>query len=145
MSHSMPYTLKIRVYQTSTNAYFNIVEKAIFWKDNGGTWAGSDGALTLTLNGENTSGMLRFQSQNGKETFTVVLGSFNKKLWLHILPNLAAGETCVKLLPQYYDKGPYSGIDLVQAFEAQNSSRRNLAVAVKNYEGQNYDLDIVIG
>ncbi|KAF2969179.1 hypothetical protein GQX73_g4375 [Xylaria multiplex] len=142
---NMSHNLNVRVYQTNTNAHFKIVEKAVFYKNNGGFWSESDGVLTLTVNPDNTSGMLRFQTQNGKEPFTVLVGMFQQKVWLHILPNIASGDTCVKLLPQYYDNGPLSKVDLVQAFEAQNNNRRNLAVAVKRSEGQSYDVDIIIG
>ncbi|KAI0530278.1 fruit body lectin [Xylaria digitata] len=141
----MSHTLKVRIYQTNTNAHFNVVEKAVFYKDNGGFWSETDGVLTLIVNPVNTSGMLRFQSQDGKEPFTVLVGMFKQKPWLHILPNIASSDTCVKLLPQYYDNGPLSKIDLVQSFEAQNNNRRNLSVAVKRSEGQSYDIDIVIG
>ncbi|KAJ2990217.1 hypothetical protein NUW58_g3061 [Xylaria curta] len=141
----MPFVLKARVYQKSTKSYFRIVEQAIFYKNNGGTWGESDGALTLTVNGENSDGMLRFQTQDGKERFTVVLGVFQQKVWVHIIPDITSSETCVNLLPLYHDGGKYANIDLVPSYEVKNSSGRNLSVAVKEYDGWNYDLDIVIG
>ncbi|VUC29836.1 unnamed protein product [Clonostachys rosea] len=145
----MSYSIKTRVYQTNTNAYFHIVEKGVWHFANGGTWSDQDSALTLTMGGSGTSGMLRFTTEQGKEAFWIVLGVHNYKPWVDIVTGLANNSTCVKSLPEYYDsKFPTR----CAAREAQRTSHsalsvdhRTISVEYKVKEGHNLELNIIIG
>ncbi|KAI1157552.1 fruit body lectin [Nemania serpens] len=141
----MSYTVRVRIRHNSTDAYFRTAEMAVWHYANGGSWADSDGQLTLTMGGSGTSGMLRLQTNNDGEPFTVAIGVHNYAPWVHVLPDVARNETTVVLLPQYYAGGKYSGVPVVPACEVRNSAGRKLAAAFRNTEGQTYTLDIVIG
>jgi hypothetical protein len=145
----MSYNIKVRVYQTNTNAFFRIVEQGVWHYANGGTWSDKDGVLTLTMGGSGTSGMLRFMTEHGKEAFFIALGVHNYKRWVDIVTGLADDVTCVKALPEYYnDTNPVR----VQSREAQRTSQsitnmygRNISANYSVAEGNNLDLNIIIG
>ncbi|KAI0454289.1 fruit body lectin [Xylaria acuta] len=141
----MSYTVRVRVRHGNTDAYFHIAEMAVWHYANGGAWANSDGVLMLTMGGSGTSGMLRFQTDNGKEPFTVVIGVHNYKPWVHILADVPPNETTVVLLPQYYAGGKHSGVPIVPTCNIHNSVQRNLSAAFRGTEGRDYTLDLVIG
>ncbi|KAI0145770.1 fruit body lectin [Hypoxylon sp. NC0597] len=145
----MAYTIKTRVYQTNTNAYFNIVERGVWHYANGGTWVEERGAHKLTMDESGTSGMLRFVSEGGKEAFWVVVGIHGDVRWVDIVTNLTGGDTCVKSLPEYYNG---TKPDRVAAREAQrdswaatNDNGRRISAKYVNPDGPNFELDIVIG
>ncbi|KAI3324400.1 fruit body lectin [Xylariaceae sp. AK1471] len=139
----MSYTINVRVYQSNTDTYFRIVENSVWHYANGGTWANSDGLLALTMGGSGTAGMLRFQTEEGKESFTVALGVHSYKPWVHILTDIATSATCVTLLPDYYN-GKHS--DAVNpTFNIQNSAGRTISAEYKVAEGHNLVLNIVLG
>ena len=145
----MSYSIKARVYQTNTNAYFRIIEKGVWHYANGGTWTDQDGVLTLTMGGSGTSGMLRFMTEQGKEAFFIAFGVHNYKPWVDIITGLADEVTCVKALPEYYnDTNP----PRAKSREAQRTSQsilnidnRTIAAKYKVADGKNLELDIVIG
>jgi hypothetical protein len=138
----MSYTTQVRLYQSNTNAYFRVVESGVWHYANGGTWATSNGVLELTMGGSGTAGMLRLQTLDGKEPFTVALGVHNYKPWVHILPDVASNATCVTLLPDYYS-GKHS--DAVNpTFSVSNAESRNLSAAYAVAEGHNLVLNIIL-
>lgn len=96
------------------------------------------------MGGSGTSGMLRFQTDNGGEPFTVVMGVHNWKPWVHILPDVLPNETTVVLLPQYYAGGKHSGVPIVPTCSVLNSAQRNLSAAIRDAEGRDYTLDLTI-
>jgi hypothetical protein len=144
----MSYTVQVRIYQTSTNAFFHVVEKACWHYANGSQWLEQNGMYTLTMGNSGTSGMLRFKTDQGKEAFFVALGVHNYKPWVDIVTGLADDVTCVKALPEYYGNAS----DRTRAREAQktelsilNADRRNISARYRVREGNNLQLDIVIG
>ncbi|KAK7450569.1 hypothetical protein VKT23_012878 [Stygiomarasmius scandens] len=145
----MSYTIKVRVYQTNPNAFFKVVEKGVWHFANGGTWSEQDGVLLLTMGGSGTSGMLRFMTEQGKEAFFIAMGVHNSKRWVDIVTGLANDVTCVRALPEYYnDTNPTR----VQSREAQrteqtilNVDRRNIGAKYSVTEGNNLELNIILG
>ncbi|CAG9993946.1 unnamed protein product [Clonostachys byssicola] len=142
----MSYSIKARVYQTNTNAYFNIVEKGV-WQN--GTWSDQDGVLTLAMGGSGTSGMLRFMTEQGKEIFFVTLGVHNWKPWVDITEAPWPNASCVKILPEYYDaKYPVrcAARDSQRASHSiHTAEHRTISAEYKVAEGHNLELNIVIG
>ncbi|CAH0044323.1 unnamed protein product [Clonostachys solani] len=142
----MSYSIKARVYQTNTNAYFNIVEKGI-WQT--GAWSDQNGVQTLTMASSGGSGMLRFTTEQGKEAFFIALGVHNYKPWVDVVTGLVHNVTCVKSLPEYYDsKYPVR----CAARDAQRTSQsvhsvdhRTISVEYKVAEGHNLELNVVVG
>nr|BAB63922.1 fruit body lectin [Pleurotus cornucopiae] len=144
----MSYTIKVRVFQTNPNAFFRIVEQGVWHYANGGTWSDKDGVLTLTMGGSGTSGMLRFMTEQGKEAFFIAMGVHNYKRWVDIVTGLADDVTCVRALPEYYDDKS----ERARSREAQritqsvlNIDRRNISATYSVAEGNNLELNIVIG
>ncbi|KAG5655444.1 hypothetical protein KAF25_000693 [Fusarium avenaceum] len=144
----MSYTIKVRAYQTNTNAFFHIVEKGCWHYANGAQWTEQDGVLTLFMGGSGTSGMLRFKTEQGKEAFFVALGVHNYKPWVDTVTGLGDEVTCVKALPEYYGNAS----DRTRSRESQrteqnilNIDRRNISTKYKVKEGNNLELDIIIG
>ncbi|KAM0544359.1 hypothetical protein ACHAPJ_011895 [Fusarium lateritium] len=144
----MSYQIKVRVYQTNNNAYFHIVEKGCWHYANGAQWTEENGILTLQMGGSGTSGMLRFKTEQGKEAFFVALGVHNYKPWVDTVTGLADEVTCVKALPEYYGQAS----DRTRSRESQrteqtilNIDRRNISTKYKVHEGNNLELDIIIG
>uniref|UniRef100_A0A8H7KE33 Lectin n=1 Tax=Bionectria ochroleuca TaxID=29856 RepID=A0A8H7KE33_BIOOC len=145
----MSYSIKTRVYQTNTNAYFHVVEKGVWHFANGGTWSDQNGILTLTMGGSGTSGMLRFMTEQGTEAFFIALGVHNYRPWVDIVTGLANNVTCVRALPEYYDS---KHSVRCASREAQRTSQsilnidhRTISVEYKVAEGHNLELNIVIG
>ena len=100
----MTYTIKVRVYQTSTNAVFRIVEKDTWHYANGGTWADIDDYHILTMGGSGTSGMLRFMDEEGEESFYVAMGVHNYVRWVDIVTDLGSTSgTNARALSDYYN------------------------------------------
>ncbi|KAI1051028.1 hypothetical protein LB506_010948 [Fusarium annulatum] len=87
----MPYTVKVRVYQTNQNAYFRVVETSE-----------SNGVLSLYMGDSGTAGLLRFKNEEGKESFSVAIGVHVYKPWLDIITGLADNITGAQSLPEYY-------------------------------------------
>ncbi|KAM0344150.1 hypothetical protein ACHAPU_007872 [Fusarium lateritium] len=144
----MSYTIKVRVYQTSTNAFFHVVEKGCWHYANGAQWTEENGLLTLSMGGSGTSGILRFKTEEGKEAFFVALGVHNYKPWVDTVTGLDDNVTGVKALPEYYGNAS----DRTRSRESQrteqtilNADRRNISTKFKVKEGNNLELDIVIG
>ncbi|KAF4430547.1 hypothetical protein F53441_13951 [Fusarium austroafricanum] len=144
----MSYTIKVRVYQTSQNAYFHIVEKACWYYANGSEWREENGVLTLHMGGSGTSGMLRFKTEEGKEAFFVAMGVHNYKPWVDTVTGLADNVTCGKALPEYYGESS----ERTRSRESQrteqtilNIDRRNISTKYRVHNGQNLELDIIIG
>jgi hypothetical protein len=141
----MSYTVRVRVRHNSADVYFRVAEMAVWHYANGGVWADSDSVLTLTMGGSGTSGMLRFQSENGEERFAVTIGVHNYNPWVHILPDVATNETTIVLLPQYYAGGKHSNIPIVPRCNVQSSVPRNFSAEFTRNEGNKYSMEIVIG
>ncbi|RGP73868.1 fruit body lectin [Fusarium sporotrichioides] len=147
-SLKMSYSIKVRVFQTNPNAFFHIVEKGCWHYGNGCQWSEQNGVLTLNMGQSGTSGMLRFKTEENKEAFFVVLGVHNYKPWVDIVTGLGEDITCVKALPEYYGDAS----DRTKAREAQraehkiqNIDRRIINTKYKVKEGNNLELDIIIG
>ncbi|KAI0869976.1 fruit body lectin [Hypoxylon argillaceum] len=138
----MSYTVRVRVRHSRADVYFRIAEMAVYYD---GAWADSDSVLKLTMGGSGTSGMLRFQSEDGDERFAVAIGVHNYKPWVHILPDLATSETTIVLLPQYYAGGKHSGIPIVPKCNVQSSGPRDFSAEFTRNEGNRYSMEIVIG
>ncbi|KAI1050816.1 hypothetical protein LB507_009376 [Fusarium sp. FIESC RH6] len=144
----MSYTIKVRVFQTNPNAYFHIVEKGCWHYANGSQWNEQNGILTLHMGGSGTSGMLRFKTEQNKEAFFVAMGVHNYKPWVDTITGLGDDITCVKALPEYYG----SASERTRSRESQrteqtilNIDRRNISTNYKVKEGNNLELDIIIG
>ncbi|RVD85967.1 uncharacterized protein DFL_004266 [Arthrobotrys flagrans] len=148
-SIKMSYSIKVRVYQTNENAFFRVVEKGVWHYANGGIWSEQDDALLLTIGGSGTSGILRFQTEEGKEAFFVAFGVHNYKPWLDIITGLADDVTGVRALPEYYND---SNPERVKSREAQRTSQsilnidhRTISARYKVSEGHNLELNIILG
>ncbi|OTA80812.1 hypothetical protein M434DRAFT_86025 [Hypoxylon sp. CO27-5] len=145
----MAYTIKVRVYQTNTNAFFNIVERGIWHYANGGTWGEEKGGHKLTMDESGTSGMLRFVSEGGEEAFWVVAGIHKSVRWVDIVTNIIREDTCVKSLPEYYNGTKPERVAAREAqresWAATNSEGRRISAKYTNPDGPNFDLNIVIG
>ncbi|KAI2612205.1 lectin [Hypoxylon fragiforme] len=149
----MSYSIKVRVYQTNTNAFFTLVESGCWHYASGGTWDCSSppcsSSLTLSMGGSGTSGMLRFRTEQGKEAFFVAMGVHNYKPWVDVVTGLANDVTCVSALPEYYnDVNPVR----CKAREAQrtsqtilNADHRKISANYCVTEGKELQLNIVIG
>lgn len=141
----MSYNITVRVYQTNTKAFFNIVEKTVWKYANGGTWSESNGAQVLSMGGSGTSGTLRFQSSDG-EKFIVALGVHNYKRWCDIVSNLGNDQTGVVINPEYYDGTRDSARELQRAeYNVSNAQGRKLEVNFVVADGNNLEANIIIG
>ena len=132
----MAYTITSKVYQTSTNAFFRVVEKAVF---SNGTWDEVNDTHILTIGGSGTSGCLRFVADTG-ENFIVTLGVHNYKPWGDIVTKLSNDQTGVKINPEYYEK-EYGG--------TQNADRvavrwKNLSTYEVTRDGRKYSFTFVV-
>lgn len=145
----MSYSIKVRVYQSETNTWFKIVEKAVFYYGNGGVFSEQDGVNTLTIGSSGTSGLLRFKTEQGKEAFFVAFGVHNYKPWLDIITGLADDVTGVKALPEYYNNVNPERVKSREAVRTRQSilniDRRTIAAEYKVTEGKNLELAIIIG
>lgn len=97
----MSYTIAVQVYQTNQNAFFQVVEKAVFAN---GTWSENNGIHVLTMGASGTSGSLRLVAADTGENFIVTLGVHNYKVWGDIVTKLdPTSQTAVKISPEYYE------------------------------------------
>jgi hypothetical protein len=144
----MSYTITARVYQTNTNAFFNVVERTVWQFGNGGTWSEVNGAYVLTMGGSGTCGSLRFLADTG-ENFIITLGVHNYLRWGDIVTNLTNQETGVIITPQYYnDANPDREAQRerqLTTYNVSNQKGRNFAFTYTVTEGNNLVVNIVIG
>jgi Fungal fruit body lectin len=141
----MSYTITASIYQTNTNAYFEIVEKTVWHYANGGTWTVVDGKQHLTMGGSGTSGILRFQS--GNERFIVALGVHNYKRWVDVSTALPATDTAVHIHPDYYTAGNYRATvreKQLSSFDVTSPQGRRVQVIYTVAEGNNLACNIII-
>jgi hypothetical protein len=95
---------EIRVSVVGGASAFEVVEKATCGD---GTWSDTQGTeQTLTINGSDVSGMLRFmrrpRDQENPECFSVVLG-YDTDKWCDLKVDLPATDTGALILQRYYD------------------------------------------
>ncbi|KAF5986352.1 hypothetical protein FCOIX_1629 [Fusarium coicis] len=144
----MPYTVKVRVYQTNQNAYFHVVEKVCWHYTDGCEWNGQNGVLSLYMGDSGTAGLLRFKNEEGKEAFSVAVGVHMYKPWLDIITGLADNITGAQSLPEYYgdptDKTKRREARLTEQ-SVLNIDRRNITAKYRVKEGENLELDVIIG
>ncbi|KAI0252742.1 Cytolysin/lectin [Lactifluus subvellereus] len=120
----MAYTITARVYQTNTNAFFNVVERTPMCS----LWAaaGRDG-----------------------ENFIVTLGVHNYLRWGDIVTNLTNEETGAVITPQYYSDGhpdrEHQREAQLVAYNVANVGGRDFAFNYVVAEGNNLRVNIVIG
>ncbi|CVL06094.1 Agaricus bisporus lectin [Fusarium sp. NRRL 25303] len=143
----MPYTVKVRVYQTNQNAYFRVVE-TVCWHYTNCEWNESNGVLSLYMGDSGNGGLLRFKNEEGKEAFSVAIGVHVYKPWLDIITGLADNITGAQSLPEYYGETT----DKTKRREATkteqsvlNIDHRNITAKYRVKEGENLELDIIIG
>ncbi|KIK57113.1 hypothetical protein GYMLUDRAFT_87113 [Collybiopsis luxurians FD-317 M1] len=145
----MSYSIKVKVYQTNTNAFFQLVEKDVWYYANGGVWNESDGVHKLSMGGSGTSGMLRFRSEQGNEAFWVAQGVHNYKPWVDIVTNLTNDYTGVKGLPEYYGSTVPGRAQAREAqrtsWQAVNAQGRKITANFTVSSGNNLELNIIIG
>jgi len=135
------YTIAVRTVDTSAiSPGFTVVEKTVWYYANGGSWSDNDSMHTLVMGGSGTSGALRFKNA-AQEEFLVVLGIHNYKRWCDIVTDLAPGDTCMKIQPDYYS-GPRDGMLWKQLDHIRKWTARGTAVDVK-YVKQSGDSFVV--
>ena len=144
----MSYTITARVYQTNTNAFFNVVERTVWNYANGGTWSEVDGAYVLTMGGSGTCGSLRFLADTG-ENFIITLGVHNYLRWGDIVTNLTNEQTGVIITPQYYsDANPdreRQREKQLTTYNVSNLKGRSFAFNYTVVDGNNLTVNIIIG
>jgi Fungal fruit body lectin len=143
----MSYTITIRVFQTNTNAFFNIVEKTVWYYAGGGTWTESNGEHVLTMGDSGTSGSLRLVADTG-ESFFVVFGVHNWKKWGAVVTDLAKDQTGVSLHPQYYaggSKSTRSDWNQLDSYTVTNLGGRSFTVTYTEPEGHALKCNLIIG
>lgn len=145
----MSYSIKVKVYQTNTNAFFQLIEKGVWHYADGGVWTEQSDIHKLTMGGSGTSGILRFKTEQGKEAFFVALGVHNCKPWVDIITGLANDITGVRALPEYYNG---TNPDREHSREAQrtnqevlNADRRKIGARYAVSDGKDLELHIIIG
>ena len=146
--HRMSYKISVRIYQTNTNAFFNIVEKTVWNYANGGTWSESNREQVLTMGGSGTSGTLRFLADTG-ENFIVALGVHNYKRWCDIVTNLSNDQTDVIINPEYYnDAYPDREVQRekqLATYSVANSKGRKFTVTFYVADGNDLKANIIVG
>ena len=144
----MSYTITARVYQTNTNAFFNLVERTVWQFANGGTWSEVNGAYVLTMGGSGTCGSLRFLADTG-ENFIITLGVHNYLRWGDIVTNLTNEQTGVIITPQYYsDANPdreRQREKQLTTYNVSNLKGRSFAFNYTVVDGNNLTVNIIIG
>lgn len=145
LGSAMSYSIKVHVNQGDTDAYFHVIEESVWQYGGGGTWTNNDGVLTLEMGSSGTSGMLRFQTEEKKEIFSVVFGVHNYKPWTHVQTGLASNQTCGVLLPEYYSGGKFSHVDIATPSKVHDSEHRTITSEFRVYSGNNLDANIIIG
>ncbi|KAF9545682.1 fruit body lectin [Agrocybe pediades] len=140
----MSYTLTLRTYQTDPTAFFAVVEQSA-WVN--AAWSDTDGVKKLSITGSGTSGGLRFQCPDTKETFAVYVGVHNFKRWCDIVVDTAE-NTVTTLFPEYYKGGTPQDAALwrqAASFSATNSRGRKISINFSVADGNNLVANIVIG
>ncbi|KAG1739395.1 Cytolysin/lectin [Suillus paluster] len=90
-----------------------------------------DSIETLVMGDSGTSGALRFRNGAGEE-FLVTLGVHNYKRWCDVVTDLGAGETGMKIQPEYYmDSSPRNQMLWKQLADIQRKSAKGTSVEVK--------------
>jgi hypothetical protein len=142
----MSYTIACRVYQTDSDAWFEIIEKTVWNYANGGTWTELDDKQVLTMGGSGTSGILRFRC--GDEYFIVALGVHNYLRWVDVSTGLPSSDTAAHIHPDYYTEGSYRTSvreKQLSSFDVTSPQGRNIKVNFDVAEGQSLDCTITIG
>jgi hypothetical protein len=79
-----------------------VVEKTVWYADDGGEWSEDGDKHVLTLGQWRGSGLIRFREPDG-QFFSVVVGiGYGPKPWCDAQVNLARADTGIKLHPEYY-------------------------------------------
>lgn len=109
----MNTTFSVRIFDTTANLRFSLVEKTV-WHGaniNAGTWS-SDGSIERLTIASGTSGALRFKSDVTGDTFLVALGIHFNQRWCHAHVGLTPDQTAMEIHPQYHDPagGPLGGV-----------------------------------
>ncbi|KAH9924525.1 lectin 3a [Fomitopsis serialis] len=125
----MTYTIHVRIINASPKD-FAVVEQTVWYYADGGVWTYADDIRTLTMNGSGTSGVLRFRGSDGEE-FLVPLGVHNYKRWCDIVPDLAPGDTAMKVQPEYYNSGARGEMLWKQLEEISKKSAKGTQIDVK--------------
>jgi len=154
----MSYEITVRVYQTNRNAYFWACEKTVWHKANGGTWSTEKDKHLLHMNGTNTSGIIRFESDsNPQEHFVLAIGIHNQKPWGSIVTGLQPGQTGVMLHSQFYNGGPHSRAPLndvgsystvgtsASQLQYQLPPQREYQLHIRHNGNSHYTADLIIG
>jgi hypothetical protein len=151
--------ITVKVYQTNTNAWFRVAEQSIWYYGDGGAWSNTDGTYKLTLNGDSTSGSLRFISEappgSPPEAFVVTLGldsASNGFDWVDIAADLQPQQTASFVQGEYYQNGQKPGprepkkAKHSKESSTTNKSGRKLTVKFTSKpEGDVYEAVVIIG
>ena len=97
----MSYTITVRVYQSKTDRFYNLVEKSVA---SGGTWSEVNGEHVLTMYTSGTCGTLRFKSDTGLNIVFAV-GVHNYKRWCDIVGRLDNNASGTTIQAEYYNSG----------------------------------------
>ena len=143
----MSYSITLHIYQKDPSfGSFSIVEQTVWYYANGGTWTDASGALTLTMGGSGTSGVIRFKSTKG-ELITVAVGVHNYKRWCDVVTGLKPEQTALKINGEYYNNGGRDWVREKQETEHSATSPSGTKVTIKYTvtEGNNLAANIIIG
>jgi len=139
----MSYSISVKTIDTAAgDPGFTIVEKTVWHYANGGTWSDTDSIQTLIMGGSGTSGALRFKNGAG-EQFLVLLGVHNYKPWCGMVTDLAPGDTCMKIQPEYYGNGS-ANKSWVQVDHMEKRSAKGTKVQVKFVQAEGHALVVHI-
>ena len=117
------YTVKVLIINKDCVEY-KLVEKSVWTY---GIWEQYGEVHKLTMDGSNTSGMLRFLSPVG-EYFAVAVGIHNYAPWSGVAVDLGAGQALQVVHKEYYSGGPRSSPTVENACA---TSTRGTYVGVK--------------
>jgi Fungal fruit body lectin len=140
----MVYRIIVRVYQTNRNSYFRVVEKAAW-----GTWIDANGVPVLHIDSGNC-GSLRFVSDHeADETFVVTVGYDNNKKWADIVTNVPTSGHAGDILAKQYNNQYCNRFDQRDSpsttYSVRNDKGRTFTFYYNETEGDDFELDIVIG
>lgn len=141
----MSYTINVRVYQTNTNAFFHVVEQAVWTYGGGGSWTALNDEHVLRMGASGTCGTIRFESDTG-ERFIVALGVHNYARWVDIVTGLEGHDTCIKLTPEWYNGGFRAYMREKQPTEhsAVSPQGRKIEAKYTVKDGHELRIDIII-
>ncbi|GJF00619.1 fungal fruit body lectin [Phanerochaete sordida] len=146
----MSYTITLRIYQTNTNAFFRVVEAAVWTAAGGGTWDAVRGEHVLTVN-SGSAGVLRLVSDTG-EVSTVALGVHEDKRWCDIVTGLQPGQTAASVLGEYYVAGGTVDRSYMRKKQAESYAVTSLGPQARKYTvaysvatGANLKANLTIG